>query len=119
MTILSAPSPLISGRSERPYELTPSIVPAWYLDAFFDRREGGVEVIGGMHKWVMPCNWKFPAENFGGDGYHTSWSHLSAIQTGSGGDFRVNPDPNGVMLSPGNGHRRYAGCVARPRPKSR
>jgi 3-phenylpropionate/trans-cinnamate dioxygenase alpha subunit len=39
----------------------------WYLDAFFDRREGGIEVIGGMHKWVMPCNWKFPAENFGGD----------------------------------------------------
>jgi len=22
----------------------------WYLDAFFDRREGGIEVIGGMHK---------------------------------------------------------------------
>jgi phenylpropionate dioxygenase-like ring-hydroxylating dioxygenase large terminal subunit len=77
---------------------------AWYLDTFFDRREGGVEVIGGMHKWVMPCNWKFPAENFGGDGYHTSWSHLSAIQTGAGGDFRIKPDPNGVMLSPGNGH---------------
>jgi phenylpropionate dioxygenase-like ring-hydroxylating dioxygenase large terminal subunit len=77
---------------------------AWYLDAFFDRREGGVEVIGGMHKWIMPCNWKFPAENFGGDGYHTSWSHLSAIQTGGGGDFRLTPDPKGVMLSPGNGH---------------
>jgi phenylpropionate dioxygenase-like ring-hydroxylating dioxygenase large terminal subunit len=76
----------------------------WYLDTFFDRREGGVEIIGGMHKWVMPCNWKFPAENFGGDGYHTSWSHLSAIQTGAGGDFRIKPDPNGVMLSPGNGH---------------
>ena len=27
------------------------------------------------HKWVMPCNWKFPAENFGGDGYHVQWSH--------------------------------------------
>src|SRR5439155_1468622 len=65
---------------------------------------GGVEVIGGMHKWVMPCNWKFPAENFGGDGYHTSWSHLSAIQTGAGGNFRIKPDPLGVMLSPGNGH---------------
>jgi phenylpropionate dioxygenase-like ring-hydroxylating dioxygenase large terminal subunit len=76
----------------------------WYLDTFFDRREGGIEVIGGMHKWIMPCNWKFPAENFGGDGYHTSWSHLSAIQTGAGGDFRVKPDPKGVMLSPGNGH---------------
>ena len=77
---------------------------AWYLDAFFDRRDGGIEVIGGMHKWVMPCNWKFPAENFGGDGYHTSWSHLSAIQTGAGGDFRLKADPKGVMLSPGNGH---------------
>ena len=40
----------------------------WYLDAFFDRREGGVEVIGGMQKWVVPCNWKFPADNFSGDG---------------------------------------------------
>jgi phenylpropionate dioxygenase-like ring-hydroxylating dioxygenase large terminal subunit len=80
---------------------------AWYLDTFFDRREGGIEVIGGMHKWVMPCNWKLPAENFGGDGYHVSWSHLSAVQTGSGGDFRVAPDPLGRVMSPGNGH-----CVA-------
>jgi len=76
----------------------------WYLDAFFDRREGGIEVIGGIHKWVMPCNWKFPAENFAGDGYHVSWSHLSAARTGSGGDFRVKPDPLGRALSPGNGH---------------
>jgi 3-phenylpropionate/trans-cinnamate dioxygenase alpha subunit len=76
----------------------------WYLDAFFDRREGGIEVIGGMHKWVMPCNWKFPAENFAGDGYHVPWSHLSAVRTGSGGDFRVKSDPAGKALSPGNGH---------------
>ena len=26
----------------------------WYLDSFFDRREGGVEVIGGVHKWIIP-----------------------------------------------------------------
>jgi phenylpropionate dioxygenase-like ring-hydroxylating dioxygenase large terminal subunit len=77
---------------------------AWYLDTFFDRREGGIEVIGGMHRWIMPCNWKLPAENFGGDGYHVSWSHLSAVQTGSGGDFRIAPDPQGTILSPGNGH---------------
>jgi 3-phenylpropionate/trans-cinnamate dioxygenase subunit alpha len=76
----------------------------WYLDTFFDRREGGIEVISGMHKWVMPCNWKLPAENFGGDGYHVSWSHLSAVRTGSGGDFRIVPDPLGTALSPGNGH---------------
>jgi phenylpropionate dioxygenase-like ring-hydroxylating dioxygenase large terminal subunit len=77
---------------------------AWYLDAFFDRREGGIEVIGGIHKWIMPCNWKFPAENFGGDGYHVPWSHVSAARTGSGGDFRLKPDPAGRALSPGNGH---------------
>jgi 3-phenylpropionate/trans-cinnamate dioxygenase alpha subunit len=76
----------------------------WYLDTFFDRREGGIEVIGGMHKWVMPCNWKLPAENFGGDGYHVQWSHLSAVRAGFGGDFRVQPDTRGKMLSPGNGH---------------
>ena len=77
---------------------------AWYLDAFFDRREGGIEVIGGIHKWVIPCNWKFPAENFAGDGYHVPWSHLSAARTGSGGDFRVKPDPVGRALSLDNGH---------------
>jgi nitrite reductase/ring-hydroxylating ferredoxin subunit len=77
---------------------------AWYLDSFFDRREGGVEVVGGIHKWVMPCNWKFPAENFCGDGYHVPWSHVSAARTGSGGDFRLKPDPAGRALSPGNGH---------------
>ncbi len=76
----------------------------WYLDTFFDRCEGGIEVLGGVHKWVMPCNWKFPAENFGGDSYHTSWSHLSAIKSGFGGDFRVQTHASGLMVSPGNGH---------------
>jgi phenylpropionate dioxygenase-like ring-hydroxylating dioxygenase large terminal subunit len=77
---------------------------SWYLDTFFDRREGGIELIGGVHKWVMPCNWKFPAENFAGDGYHVPWSHVSAVRTGSGGDFRVKPDAEGRALSLGNGH---------------
>jgi 3-phenylpropionate/trans-cinnamate dioxygenase alpha subunit len=76
----------------------------WYLDAFFDRAEGGIELVGGIHKWIMPCNWKFPAENFAGDGYHVHWSHLSAVQTGSGGDFRTKPDNEGRAMSPGNGH---------------
>src|SRR5215467_1517005 len=63
-----------------------------YLDMFFDRVEGGIEVIGGLHKWMMPCNWKLPAENFAGDGYHVTWSHVSAIRAGFGGDFRVGAD---------------------------
>jgi 3-phenylpropionate/trans-cinnamate dioxygenase subunit alpha len=77
---------------------------AWYLDAFFDRQDGGIEFIGGVHKWIMPCNWKFPAENFAGDGYHVHWSHLSAVKIGSGGDFRTVPDEFGRAMSPGNGH---------------
>src|SRR5437667_335508 len=43
-----------------------------YLDLLLDAwdgREGGTEVIGGIHKWLIPCNWKFPAENFSGDRY--------------------------------------------------
>ena len=78
---------------------------AWYLDAFFDRREGGVEVFGGMHKWVVPCNWKFPAENFAGDSYHVPWSHLSAIRTNiSTGAGTTQRNPGGRQISPGNGH---------------
>ena len=77
---------------------------AWYLDSFFDRREGGVEVVGGVHKWVVPCNWKLPAENFGGDAYHVSWSHLSAIRAGFAGDFRLRNNTGGTLVSPGGGH---------------
>jgi 3-phenylpropionate/trans-cinnamate dioxygenase alpha subunit len=43
---------------------------AWYLDGFLDRREGGTEVVGGIHKWVIECNWKFAAEQFCSDQYH-------------------------------------------------
>ncbi len=77
---------------------------AWYLDNFFGRRENGVEVIGGTNKWVVPSNWKFPAENFGGDVYHVPWTHLSAVRTGFSGAATVRPDFTGNLISPGNGH---------------
>ena len=78
---------------------------AWYLDAFFDRREGGVEVVGGVQKWIIPCNWKLPAENFGGDAYHAFWSHQSAIRSGFASDRRLRrPSSPGTLVSPGNGH---------------
>ena len=76
----------------------------WYLDSIFDRRPGGIEVIGGMHKWVIPCNWKLPAENFGGDGYHTAWTHLSAIRTKFSSNFRSSRGSQARVVSPGNGH---------------
>ena len=76
----------------------------WYMDAFFDRLEGGIEVLGGMHKWVLPCNWKIPADSFGGDPYHVGWTHRSALTTGFGGDFRAKRENTGAMVHPGNGH---------------
>jgi len=75
----------------------------WYLDTFVDRRDGGVEVVA-THKWVMPCNWKFPSENFGGDAYHVSWSHLSAMTTGFSVGSTATPRDGNRMVSPGNGH---------------
>ena len=77
---------------------------AWYLDCFFDRREGGIEVLA-VHKWVMPGNWKFPAENLGGDAYHVR------VEPPFGRGDRVQPRAhrrraalNNRMVLPGNGH---------------
>ena len=75
----------------------------WYLDSFFDRREGGIEIVA-THKWIMPCNWKFPAENFGGDAYHVPWSHMSAVTTAFSSGVTTKPNTTGAMVSPGNGH---------------
>ncbi len=47
-------------------------------------------VFGGVQKWLMPCNWKFAAENFIGDFYHSP-THRSVNLVGispSGGQAR-------------------------------
>ena len=57
-----------------------------YLDLLMDSwdgAEGGTEVFGGVEKWLVPCNWKFPAENFIGDRYHNI-SHRSVDLVGIG-----------------------------------
>jgi 3-phenylpropionate/trans-cinnamate dioxygenase alpha subunit len=66
---------------------------AFYMDLYLDRREGQTELLGGVHKWMMHCNWKFAADNFAGDGYHIATSHISAIKSGlfgSGGVVQRN-----------------------------
>ncbi|WP_233873784.1 3-phenylpropionate/cinnamic acid dioxygenase subunit alpha [Paraburkholderia adhaesiva] len=52
---------------------------AWYLDGVLDRREGGTEIVGGVHKWTINCNWKLAAEQFASDQYHALFSHVSAV----------------------------------------
>ena len=81
---------------------------AWYLDTLFDRREGGAEILGGVHKWVVPCNWKMPAENFIGDAYHVQWSHLSPIKAGFSVGVTAQPKMKGGPVSMGNGHGMIA-----------
>ncbi|MSQ32558.1 MAG: aromatic ring-hydroxylating dioxygenase subunit alpha [Dehalococcoidia bacterium] len=81
---------------------------AWYLDLLVDRREGGSELIGGVHRWVMDFNWKFGSDNFGGDNYHVPISH------GSIGLAGMNRNPRGAGMAEqgkdrftvyaGNGH---------------
>lgn len=53
---------------------------AWYLDCMFDRFDGGVEVIGSPHKWIINCNWKLPVENQLGDIGHGPYLHGSILQ---------------------------------------
>ena len=52
------------------------------LDAW-DGEEGGTEVLCGVQKWKIPCNWKFHAENFSGDRYHATISHASVNMAGT------------------------------------
>ncbi len=79
---------------------------AFYLDLYLDRREGGTEFLVGTHKWILHSNWKFSADNFGGDGYHFPITHGSGITVGA-----VRRPASGLMISPdrfcvdaGNGH---------------
>ncbi|MFZ5914244.1 MAG: aromatic ring-hydroxylating oxygenase subunit alpha [Pseudomonadota bacterium] len=73
----------------------------WYMDAFLDRMEGGTEVIGGVTKWVIGCNWKFAAEQFCSDMYHAPFSHASptiaALPDGVPPEFAKWPD-SGVQF---------------------
>lgn len=57
-----------------------------HLDLALDHRDGrpgGSELVAGVHKWIIPCNWKLPAENFLGDTYHNI-SHESVDLIGIG-----------------------------------
>jgi phenylpropionate dioxygenase-like ring-hydroxylating dioxygenase large terminal subunit len=66
----------------------------YYLDDLLDwrdGREGGSELLGGVQKWSIPCNWKFAAENFAGDAYHNI-SHRSVDLVGIGPSGQLRRD---------------------------
>jgi phenylpropionate dioxygenase-like ring-hydroxylating dioxygenase large terminal subunit len=87
-----------------------------YLDLLLDcrdGREGGSEVLGGVQKWYMPCNWKFAAENFAGDAYHNI-SHRSVDLVGIGPsgkerrDYEWDETQRVNMAFPKRGHAAMA-----------
>ncbi|MSQ32157.1 MAG: aromatic ring-hydroxylating dioxygenase subunit alpha [Dehalococcoidia bacterium] len=80
----------------------------WYMDLQFDRRAGGTEVVGGILKWILPANWKFPADNFAGDNYHAPITHASTNLAGIRHGRNPTPGSGGrgqsYSVHAGNGH---------------
>ncbi|WP_423140867.1 aromatic ring-hydroxylating oxygenase subunit alpha [Parablastomonas sp. CN1-191] len=54
----------------------------WYFDIQFALSEGGMEVLGEPHRWLVDANWKQGAENFCGDSSHTQMTHRSVLDAG-------------------------------------
>lgn len=54
----------------------------WYLDISTGRSDAGLEVIGGPRRWEISANWKWPADNFVGDSYHTGYVHDAVAEIG-------------------------------------
>lgn len=81
----------------------------FYMDHMLDRTEAGTEAIPGVQKWVIPCNWKFAAEQFCSDMYHAgTTAHLSGILAGLPDEISladVTPPTEGVQFrAPWGGH---------------
>lgn len=52
----------------------------WWLEHFLLRDDlGGLQVIPGQQRYIVPTNWKLPAENFAGDYYHFAATHGSVL----------------------------------------
>ena len=80
----------------------------WYLDVLLDV-PGGIELIGPPMKSILNCNWKTPAENFGGDDYHFGWTHAAGVAVMGGplemlsGNAQLPPDV-GFQVGSSYGH---------------
>jgi phenylpropionate dioxygenase-like ring-hydroxylating dioxygenase large terminal subunit len=84
----------------------------WYLETFAFDDPGGLEVLPGRHRYMVPANWKLLAENFGGDMYHFASTHASLVMLArgaqadrirSGGDARSSETTYRSLEFTGNG----------------
>ena len=62
-----------------------------------------MEVVGEPARWIIKANWKYAADNFASDSYHTVMTHYSGVELG-----QLPPNPMfasfGVQIAMENGH---------------
>ena len=74
----------------------------FYMEAFFDRFPGGLEVVGPAQKWQIKCNWKLPVENMLGDIGHAPYLHGSLVPRDSQAAQEI--ESYGITVVPKPGH---------------
>lgn len=65
----------------------------WYFDILVHRALGQWEVVPGVQKCMIECNWKLHSENFGGDSYHVLLTHAFATRPGLNPFFSLGALP--------------------------
>ena len=78
----------------------------WYMDLYFRRTPGGVEVLGPPQRWKVKMNWKLGALNFGADGAHAAKVHapISKLAIGIDPPLLVHVLTESPVVTMGNGH---------------
>jgi PAH dioxygenase large subunit len=72
----------------------------WVLDLMFARTDN-VRVIGPPQRWIVDCNWKLGAGNFGGDFHHLFTTHGFSNALGLK-PTRVNRKAHALPMSQGH-----------------
>lgn len=88
-----------------------------YLATNFDAldgTEGAIEIVGGIQKWRLPCNWKVPVPDK--DRTHAWITHKSVAEIGYGltGGSNAAFGANGRQQGGGQRQQRQEYCVSFP-----
>ncbi|HEX4409418.1 MAG TPA: SRPBCC family protein [Xanthobacteraceae bacterium] len=80
----------------------------WYLEHFLLREKlGGLEVIPGVQRYMVPTNWKIVSENLAGDHYHFMVTHGGFVEA-----LRKSEDKRIALTGVSTGGRFHAFSVA-------
>lgn len=74
----------------------------FYMEAYFDRFPGGLEVVGPAHKWSLKCNWKLPVENMLGDIGHAAYLHGSLVPVDGESNIEIENFAVTAVTRPGH-----------------